>query len=49
MAALDADVPATARASEVPPDCTEPRPAQAPDGNAGLRHGLRRRLATAMH
>ena len=49
MAALDADVPASARASEAPPDCTEPRPAQAPDGNAGLCHGLRRRLATAMH
>ena len=48
MAALDADVPASARASEAPPDCTEPRPAQAPDGNAGLCHGLRRRLATAM-
>ena len=49
MAALDADVPASARASEAPPDCTEPRPAQAPDGYAGLCHGLRRRLATAMH
>ena len=53
MAALDADVPASARASEAPPDCTglttEPRTAQAPDGKPGLCHGLRRRLATAMH
>ena len=49
MTAVDAGVPTSARASEAPPDCTEPHPAQASEPahlrHAGLRHGLRRRLA----
>ena len=49
IAAVDVDVPTSARASEAPPDCTEPHPAQASEPahlrHAGLRHGLRRRLA----